>query len=80
MERNLHFSELPKKKQRKGGGEPFEKIKEREERKQKWKKKEGGGDTTAMKATPHPRWQAFSFFHLGEDESSEREMKGEDLL
>jgi hypothetical protein len=46
-ERNLHFSELPRRKHRKEGGEPFDKIKEIEEMKQKGKikikKKERGG-------------------------------------
>jgi hypothetical protein len=40
-ERNLHFSELPKMKHQKEGGKLFEKIKEREERKQKGEKRGG---------------------------------------
>jgi hypothetical protein len=38
-ERNFQFSELPRRKHRKKGGEPFEKIREIEEMKQKGKKK-----------------------------------------
>ena len=45
-----------------GGGEPFEKIKERE------KKKKRVGARQPWRLS-HPKWQAFSFFLLGEDES-----------
>jgi hypothetical protein len=56
-ERNLHFSKLPKMKYRKGGRESFEKIKEREEMKQKGrKKKKRGLGAQQPWRLPQSRW------------------------
>ena len=73
-EGNLHFSELPRRKHRMEGGEPFERIKEIEEMKQKGKKrkKEGGGGTIAMEATA-PQMASFFFFFFLERTRAMRE-------
>ena len=47
--------------------------------KQKKKKKTEGGGARQPWKLPHPRWQAFSFFLLEEDKSSEREIMRKDF-
>ena len=65
-EGNLHFSELPRRKHRMEGGEPFERIKEIEEMKQKGKKKKErrgwGHDSHGGYRTPDGK--LFLFFFL----------------